>query len=785
MTSHSSSDPRDQTIDVLRGIAVLLMILAHSIFFFHDGSGTVVNTLARFANTITLSIFIFISGMAQSKSMHRSAHLSGLQRNARILKYSLTLYLAYAGVSLLQILASSGPYISGHIVDTLLFVTPPNFTEYMPLFIFLPLLVMPLRHLIVLRKFKFSHVLVLSIASYLFGVLLYATNVPSWLTPIKELFAGGIQVLRFPLLFYLPIYIVGLWWESHDNPYLLAWTTGGALIFHIFSLVYSIPALSIDVRWPPSIGFILTGLSASILLFFGVKYTRFGAFAKPFSTYLAYTGKDALDFWLSHILLLFMYQKFIGVHSGNLLIFIALFLTLLCLSTIVSSIGITNTISLKTIGPVSIIPLEPRRFRKRYIALILFSAITIVFVLSTVKTDTLYGSRLPVTSFGGLSPSEQVHSISLSTPRKWHLKRGDSQIQLSLTALDAQKKSVKLQTSDIQILSGETPVPISPGTSSETTVTIRVDPDQFPTGTIQLVARYKNITSNPVSVVVSEPLQVAWTFDWEGWEVEQTAIEQLIALQKLESPFPFTHFVNPRVFLSPAVSQSQKDMIAAYLLDQQKNHNEIALHLHMQYDLIELAGVTPKKNVHWGLRSLEGYDVPTTQYSTEEFKTIVKFAKETLESNGFSNITGYRAGGWFISPDQLKSLHDLGFLYDSSGRDKPKSGAFKNIPWDLPLGAQVYYPDDTVQFMEIPNNGASTYEQSIDELVKRIQDVYTGGTLNKPAMLVFVSHPQFASREFSKIPEIIRSLERYSFTHDNGPVVFTRVSDIEQLWQSQ
>jgi peptidoglycan/xylan/chitin deacetylase (PgdA/CDA1 family) len=232
------------------------------------------------------------------------------------------------------------------------------------------------------------------------------------------------------------------------------------------------------------------------------------------------------------------------------------------------------------------------------------------------------------------------------------------------------------------------------------------------------------------------------------------------------------------------VPENKKKEITDYLLSQQSSGNEIALHLHMHYDMVQSSGVTIRTSPHWGLRSNEGYDVPTTEYSPDEFRLIAGNAKQILADVGFTNVTGYRAGGWFISNDQLKILQSLGFTYDSSGRDRPISGAFKNIPWNLPLGSQPYilFNDPSQKFMEIPNNSGATYEQSISELYKRITDVYTSGILDKPKMLVFVSHPQFAPREFGKIPEVLNKLMKQSYTQDAGPIIFSTMRSIQTQW---
>jgi hypothetical protein len=227
-------------------------------------------------------------------------------------------------------------------------------------------------------------------------------------------------------------------------------------------------------------------------------------------------------------------------------------------------------------------------------------------------------------------------------------------------------------------------------------------------------------------------------------------------------------------------------------LDRQKAGDELAMHLHMHFDLIKAAGIQPKTSHGWGLMTNEGYDIPTTEYTPEEFRTVVSFGKKLARNYGLPEFKGYRAGGWFINAPLLNILEEEGFMYDSSGRDRPTTGAFHTTPWNLPIDAPPYYPDVTDQnkpskqtrkLMEIPNTGGSTYDLSPEEMITRIESIYKKGILTHPKTIVFVSHPQFASREFSKIPQVLTYLKTIYYHDDKGPVLFVTTSDIHTLWE--
>ncbi len=794
MNTNAHSTSRDTSIDSLRGIAVILMIVAHAIFFFHDETIGGLNVVERILNTITLTVFIFVSGMSAARSAKQSIYISPLRKIQSTLLYIGILYLVYICASFVSIFTAtktlSDSHLFSQVFQAIFFLHSPNFTEYMPLFLFFPLVSLGIGHLSKEARPSIYLLTIIGLSSYLIGLVLYPITGNSAFMYIKELLAGGKQLLQFPILFYTPVYIIGMWWESKRAPVLLIASLGIAFLCHILTNLYSLQFLSIDVRWPPSIGFLSIGISSACFLYYALSYSVGYSLAQRAYSFFAYIGKDALDFWLSHLILLFTYRYLFSYQSGNIFTVFSLTILVILLSFGVSSIGLTNAISMKNFGPISFIPLERRRFRKRYIALYLFVGVAIITTLLSIKSTTIYGSKMSNISFSNLLQQKTASKILLSSEKKWHIRSGKSisPIRLILSVVDENNVTIPTENSKLTIYSGNSLIPIQYISSTDSKTVITIDPKQFPTGNIELTAKQQHdgtlLASNTIAIIISEPLMVSWTFDWEGWNPQEHAIESLESLQKIYPALPFTHFVNPRTFITNAIASSQKESILKYLHNQQATGNEIALHLHMHYDLVSLAGVTPKTTRHWGLRSQEGYDVPTTEYSLEEFLKIVSFAKNILIENGFSDIHGYRAGGWFISEEQLNALSTVGITYDSSGRDKPLGGTFSSIPWNLPKGAQPYaiQPASKQVLLEVPNNGASTYEQSTEELLKRITDVYKEGPLEKPKSLVFVSHPQFSDREFSKIPVILKALMEKSILQDSGPVVFMTTADIASIW---
>jgi peptidoglycan/xylan/chitin deacetylase (PgdA/CDA1 family) len=815
MTTEPHTSQRETTIDALRGIAVLSMIVAHSIFFFHTQTNTFLNNFELFANTIVLTLFVFVSGASYSKTLDSYAHHTKSARIKRIISYAGITYLSYAIISTVGILTSVGEFtpqvLFPKFIGALTFTAPVNFTEYMTLFIFFPLSGLLFQKIYNALKVSLAYSILAGSVLYLVGIYLYPITFPYPFNGLKELLAGGKELLRFPILFYYPIYLFGLWWEyriGHTGARKIkhihiAFVTTAALLSvagSIVSLWFDIPILSVFVRWPPSIGFLLTGLASSSFLSVLLNIIHPESGIRYIYRYMTYLGRDALDLWMTHLLILFLYKRFIGLQFGDTgTVFFLVIMTILT-STLLSSVRLTNTISLTRFGPVTFPPYHASKFRKRYILFIAIISSFLMFSLTVKPPQSLYGEKLPQQS---LSVYDQIPSdsvLTLTSKQTWHVRSGpwEKPIQLSLQINNpVTQKQYSINPSVVRFTSNDLPIPFRLQETKGASLIYNLSPSAIPAGkyfiTAVITTPKGSIHSNIIPIINSEPFIVAWTFDWEGWDVSDTTMQQISSLSAQFGNIPFTQFVNPRTFITDAVSQERKDTIRQFLLSRVSNGDEIALHIHMHYDMVEYAGIPVNKTTHWGLLSKEGYDVPTTSYSTDDFRKIVQTGMTILENLGLPKPNGYRAGGWFISNEQLAALKNLGFSYDTSGRDRPQNNAFSSILWRIPVGAQPYYPDPADEnkklstsagILEIPNNGVTTYESSPEELLARTKTLYPGGFLTTPTTFVITTHPQFSQTEFSKIPVVLNQLRKLSAVNDGGPVVFGTMGSIYSLWTS-
>lgn len=808
MTEHTPSHNRADHIDQLRGLAVVGMILAHALYFFHNGDSVALVGLARILNTTVLTFFVFIAGLAASRWLDTTSHIPTRHLFWPTAKRVGILYVTYVVIVCAQIgsnaVSLSLQQIGEKLFAAITFQSPPSFTEFLPLFMLITLVSLLFRK--IYRKSRSSLAITLGISAglYIIGWTLYALDIPTYLIGIKALVSGHESLLRFPLFFYLPIYIIGVWWQyqsDHNNSAsvsrqkLSLISIASIIVFLGISFGKHPYSFILDplVRWPPSIGFLTSGLLFSMCIF--MLQPSLNALPR-IKKITGYMGRDALDMLIHHLVLLFFYQAVFGIQFGTVPHVMVAFILLILVTIILSSLAFTNKISF----PVHIQTHGTMRVRKRYIALIMLMIIFIAWNLQLPKTVSPYGNVFKKNSAATKVLLPKTSAIYISTNRTWytHDVPKTNQIELSAQVIDtATNETITISPNTLTVYGGNEVLPISGIAQNNNVVVFIISTKQLPIGTHELSVRITQhtqlpITSNTIKVHVTEPLLVAWSLDWEGWEPAQKALPHIEELGTAYAPIPFTHFVHPRTFMPNIMSVEQQMEIQTFLKKRQMLGDEIALHMHMQFDFVAAAGVTPRRTNAWGLRSIEGYDIPTTEYSPNEFRTILNFAQDQLSNVGFTNIQGFRAGGWYIDAQQLDIVKNAGFAYDSSGRSKPTSGAFQNTPWNLPVDAQPYTLDTSDQnkattsegLLEIPNNALTTYELSSTELIALAKNAYTGTPLAHPKTLIYVSHPQFYEREFGKIPPVLDYLHSVSLERDNGPIVFSTMSNIANVWKA-
>jgi len=434
---------------------------------------------------------------------------------------------------------------------------------------------------------------------------------------------------------------------------------------------------------------------------------------------------------------------------------------------------------------------------------------------------------------------EHSPAILANLNRRWYLRylpRGIEQQPLHLTAevVDPEmwqeaEEPVSLATSQalpVYYRVEETSVEGEMQQVQGNTYEAYLDAGSMPVGSYTIYALVKSedtvVKSQSYSFHVSEPIFVAWTMDWEGWDVPDSYLRAISAQSARHNNIPITHFFNPRIYLPSVMSEER----AAYLTNWVKGRkvsfgDEIQLHMHMHFDLIDVifngfpeeepveealaeADETeavpdlpeeerfqPKTSPAWGFQG-GGYDVYTTAYTYDEFSTMLVWADEQFELHGLETPTGYRAGGWFANTEILRALDGNGFLYDSSGRERNMwNGAVKS-PWDLHADSQPYYPMTSDQnragspqfnLLELPNNGGDCYAYTGEQMLEKFRVNYTGGVADAKKLVTFLSHAQWQDRDEAVMEKILPATDAQSYAADSGPIMYITLGQAYEIWK--
>lgn len=395
---------------------------------------------------------------------------------------------------------------------------------------------------------------------------------------------------------------------------------------------------------------------------------------------------------------------------------------------------------------------------------------------------------------GTQSIAEENYPILLTVDRRWSLISDNAEVPKTLRIALATAENFSTTEAEYAISGTAIRGKLEKTADGmwEGTVPVKgLKPGQY-----QINAQIENngetYTSSKAGFFVSYPLYIAWTQDWEGYDVPDNYLAAITQVAR-EHDLKMTHFWNPRLLTTDTVSAGRKEALLAWIKNRRDSFDEsIQLHLHMFSDFVSLAGVTPKNSPNWG-DSGDGYGALTTNYDANEMTKIIGKALEIMRANGFDPKI-YRAGGWFANADTLKAVENAGMAADSSGRTAYNFYSQKG-PWDLLPTAQPYYPSaanpnktdgPTLSILEIPNNGADSYWFSTEEMKNRFWQNYSGGILNEPRQITYLSHPHwFNKAEQNKIEEVFGVVDQFKYDSDSGPALYVTLEEIFEVWSER
>lgn len=412
----------------------------------------------------------------------------------------------------------------------------------------------------------------------------------------------------------------------------------------------------------------------------------------------------------------------------------------------------------------------------------------------------------------GIIASERINSLSLDLDRIWTLKdenfANNSSLELTLRVNSTPFVSIQNVLYSYQILGTNISGTLSKKSATEMNSKLNIG--NLKPGIYQIQAKAsaigKEVLSTKKTFIVSYPLYVAWTMDWEGYDVNDKYLQRMDDIANTYK-IPISHFFNPRIYLS--VNKDRAESLTNWVKQREKNRGDsIGLHLHFFYDMVQASGVDPyntggtdfegnpitsQKRPIWDNGGAnDGYDIPASSFSYSELNKILEWSLARFAENSLSFPKGFRSGGWFLDLDNLHSIEDSGFLYDSSGRQAYTWGRNKlKGEWNLQPTTQPYKPslsdqnlptDPTFNIWEFPNNGADSYTFTAEQMISKFNANLGNSILNDKKIVTYLSHPHWFNIDDPKLVELYNFISNFTYSNDKGPVKFITLDEAHKVW---
>lgn len=426
------------------------------------------------------------------------------------------------------------------------------------------------------------------------------------------------------------------------------------------------------------------------------------------------------------------------------------------------------------------------------------------FQINTNNSSSSQTIEIDLTKLSNLS-FEEKPLISIYSEKLWNL---NEEVLNDVTIDIESSNNIDLNKSDIWVIYNN-----DVNNYSKTVIKnskIVLDNLKLNTGVneVYIILRIDNIVyrSNTSTFIYTHPLYISWSIDYEGIVPSENQF-QILNNALEEFNINVTHFFNPRTYIYIKTNEVKREEITDWVSDRLTKGDDLALHLHMQHDLVEEVGIDAKYTGETWDNGENGYDTLITNYSKDEIKLLLNWSIDKIKTQfkkfsdyDIKDIKGFRSGGWFMNNEILQALVETGFVYDSSGRESVKLGKNDVLQsWELDTLVQSYIPlkknisngifiDNYNEFkniseeefnntylniIEIPNNGLDGYTQEASQLIEIFEQQYPSNTiLGIDRLISYSSHIDWLDLEINSIKQLFNILNNYRADRDLGAVKF-------------
>lgn len=306
---------RETSIDLMKGILVLFMIIAHIIQFFPLNGIT--NHFSNYVDLTTFSGFMFTFGYVCYKA-YISKNINNQTLGTKLcLNFFKTLVAYYiSGIAFFALILNK--LTLENLLCILTLKKIPGYSEFLLSFAFLYLIIFIFKKYLV-RMSTMGYVIVCIIS-----LLMTFINYDLIKNPFAGVILGTTSFCCFPILQYSSYFFVGMYFSQYkkESKWITLFSFLGTLAFFVYCISYQ----NLPSRFPPSILWI-TGGYAFILLYYYL--------CQKFSSILAFTqinkvGNNTLVYLVVSNIFIFSMTRLPLFHFDSLSIKRKLFFYVIC-----------------------------------------------------------------------------------------------------------------------------------------------------------------------------------------------------------------------------------------------------------------------------------------------------------------------------------------------------------------------------------------------------------------------------------------------------------------------
>ncbi|WP_017446652.1 hypothetical protein [Gayadomonas joobiniege] len=297
--------PRDNKIDVLKGMLTLGMVFAHTIQFLDGSYNPILQAVSTYTNLVSFSGFLGCFGFACWIAYLSKQSIPWKKVSSTVVKCYFAFVLS--GIAFRYFVSGQSLDLEG-IMKIVGLRDIPGYSEFLIAFALITVASCIFAPLLRLLVADIRRVCVFSLAILVFAQFLPQTFIYD---PWIGLLLGGSEFSYFPIVLYSPIFVIGAWIAHSQHKYSIISLSAAIVLVLIFSML-TFAEISVD-RFPPDAIWLIASSSLAYI-YLGLSIFITDKCPRWIKLYLNSVGQNVLYYLLfSNIVLFICY--YLGVRG--------------------------------------------------------------------------------------------------------------------------------------------------------------------------------------------------------------------------------------------------------------------------------------------------------------------------------------------------------------------------------------------------------------------------------------------------------------------------------------